>query len=56
MQDTEDMLSALARVEEAVSPLARASTQMRENLALLEKNLAQLRVASSRSLENSVHE
>ena len=42
----EDMAAAFARVEEAVPPLARASAQVRDSLALLERNLATLRTAS----------
>ena len=54
--EAEEMTLAIARVEEAVSPLARASTQIRDSLSLLEKNLAQLKTASARSMENSMIE
>ena len=54
--EEEEITLAIARVEEAVSPLARASTQIRDSLSLLEKNLAQLKTASARSLESSMIE
>jgi len=44
--ESEEVAAALARVEEAVTPLARASGQIRDSLALLERNLATLRAAS----------
>ena len=54
--EAEEITLAIARVEEAVSPLARASTQIRDSLSLLEKNLAQLKTASAKSLESSMTE
>ena len=54
--EAEEITLAIARVEEAVSPLARASTQIRDSLSLLEKNLAQLKTASARSMESSMIE
>ena len=54
--EAEEITLAIARVEEAVSPLARASTQIRDSLSLLEKNLAQLKTASARSLDGSMIE
>jgi len=42
----EELLAAISQVEETISPLARANSQIRDSLATLEKNLLLLKNAS----------
>ena len=42
----DDLMAAISQVEETISPLARANSQIRDSLATLEKNLLLLKNAS----------
>merc|ERR1712106_235958 len=52
----EDLLAAISQVEETISPLARANSQIRDSLVTLEQNLLLLKNASVHCAEISIGE
>ena len=53
VQSAEELAAAVRQVEETISPLARANSQIGDTLAQLERSILALKTASAAGLENN---
>ena len=52
LRSSEELKSVISQVEESLSPLARASCQIRDSVASLEKQIIALKIASGQGMNN----